>query len=185
MTYWKATVEKPDGTGGWQLVAVFGTDAYPHGGTGQYLHGDTPLDAAKLLLSHVWPIDLREPGRYDNNPNRWREDQAASTGIADHRITIEPGERKWDAPFGAERPEPLVVTVAEMQLAQIRHLAAEAVAARTKADELTGQARAARLDAQHALWRIEQAREGAVRAGVDPGELTKAKRMPRRPKKKS
>ena len=62
--YWKVTVERPDGDGGWTLVGVYGTDDSPVSGTGRHLHGDTPADAAQLLLSHVWPIDLATFNRY-------------------------------------------------------------------------------------------------------------------------
>jgi len=138
VTYWKATVERPDGEGGWQLVGVFGTPTSKATGTGRHLHGDTPLDAARLLLSHVWPINLSEPGRYER-PDVWTRDREASTGIADHRITIEVGDRKWDLEYGKERPEPLVITVAQMQLDAIRRLVAESVTASAKAAELAAQ----------------------------------------------
>lgn len=181
MTYWKATVEKPDGNGGWEPVGLFGTDSSPVKGTGRHLHGDTALAAAQLLLSHVWPIDLGAAGRYEA-PDRYRLDQEAKTGIADHRITVEIGDRKWDLDYGKARPEPLVITVAELRLIEVRRLVAESVEAAAKAEDLAAQARAARQNAQYAKWRIASAVEEAARAGVDTAELTKAKRAPRRKK---
>jgi hypothetical protein len=178
MTYWKATVEKPDGNGGWEPVGVFGTDASPVKSAGRHLHGDTALAAAQLLLSHVWPIDLGEPGRYEK-PDRWKRDQDAKTGIADHRITVEVGDRNWDLDYGKPQPKPLAITVAELRLIEVRQMVAGSVEVTAKAAALTAQAKAARQDAQHAKWRIQSAVEEATRAGVEPAELAKAKRVPR------
>jgi hypothetical protein len=182
MTYWKATVERPDGAGDWQLVGVFGTDAYPTSGTGRHLHGDTALDAAKLLLSHVWPIDIAEPGRYDR-PNRWSLDKEAKTGVADHRITVELSDRPYNLPYGTKvPPEGLVITVAELRLLDLRDLVAAQVKAQATAAELAKQAQTARAEARHAKWRVEEAIREAALAGVDPDQITKAKRVPRRKK---
>lgn len=182
MTYWKATVEKPDGAGGWELVGVFGTDDSPRVGTGRHLHGDSALDAARLLLSHVWPVDLSEPDRYDK-PGVWRRDNEAKTGIADHRITVEISDRPYNMPYGTkERPRGLVITVAELHLLAVRDQVTARVKAQAHADELTKQARTARADAQHAKWRVESAIEEATLAGVDPAQLASAKRAPQRKK---
>lgn len=184
MTYWKATVRRPDGAGGWDVVGVFGTDDSPVAGTGKYLHGDTALEAAQLLLSHVWPIDLATFNKYDG-ADRWKMERQAKTGIADLCITVEVGDRKWDVPYGQPTPEPLTITVAELRLIDIRRMVAESVAASAKAAELARQARIARNDAWYAKRCIEGAVEEATRAGVDEAAVTKAKRVPRAPRKKA
>lgn len=183
MIYWKATVERPDGAGGWTLVGVFGTEDSPVPGIGKHLHGDTPLDAAELLLSHVWPVDLAAFNR-DDFADRWVRERQAKAGIADHRITVEVSDRAWSLPYGTTAPEPLTVTVAELRLIEVRKMVAESVEAVARAAELSKQARTARADAQHSKWRIENAVQEAARAGVDPAELAKAKRVPRQRKTK-
>lgn len=184
MTYWKATVAKPDGAGGWTVVGVFGTDDSPVDGTGKYLHGETALDAAKLLLSHVWPIHLASFNQYVED-DRWVRQQQAKTGIADHRITVEVSDRPYSVPYGQTAPDPLTITVAELRLMEVRQKVAESVALAARAAELASKAEQARGDARQAKWRVEQAVEEAQRAGVDAAELVKAKRRPRQQSKKN
>ncbi len=182
MTYWRATVERPDGAGGWTTVAVFGTPDTPGNGSARHLHGATPLEAATILLRHVWPVNLAD-FNLRKDLGKWRAERAAKTDIADHRITIDVcAENRWSH-FG-EVPEPLVVTVAEMRLAEVRAEVAELVANQAKLAELTEQIRRARGDVQHGRYRVDAAKEEAVRAGVDEAEVKKAGRVPRAPVKK-
>lgn len=114
MTYWRATVERPDGAGGWTVVGVFGTRGTPGEGSARHLHGDTPLDAAQLLLGHVWPVNLAEFNER-KDAGRWADWDKARTGIADHRITVDVDEsRLWSVGHGKPVPEPRTFTVAEI-----------------------------------------------------------------------
>ncbi len=181
MTYWRATVERPDGAGGWTTVAVFGTPDTPGNGTARHLHGDTPLEAAQILLRHVWPINLADFNKRDDI-GMWRDEREAKTNIADHRITIDICEaNRWS--HHGDPPEPLSVTVAELYLAEVRTEVAELAAKQARLAELTEQVRRARGDVQHGRWRVTHAKEDATRAGVAEAEVRKAGRAPRRPAK--
>lgn len=181
MTYWRATVERPEG-GGWIEVGVFGTPDTPGEGSARYLSADAPRDAARLLLSHVWPTNLAEYNKRKDG-DKWRDAIRANTGIADHRITIDVCEAyRWSL-NGKPAPEPQVFTVAELRLADVRTEVQNLADARAKLEELTAQVRQLRGDVRHQEWRVEQAREEAVRAGVEEPEVAKASRLPRQPRK--
>lgn len=186
MTYWRATVEKPDGSGGWIVVGVFGTSATPGVGvsTARYIHGDTALEAAQLVLVHVWPVDLTEFLKRDD-PGRWKDRCEVNTGIADHRITLDVDpERLWSVGYDQPKPEPLTITVAELRLAEVRAEAAALAAAKTKLKDLSEQVRQARSDVRHHTYLTEEAVAEATRAGVVASDVAKARRLPRSTRKK-
>lgn len=184
MTYWRATVEKPDGTGGWIVVGVFGTSDTPGVSTARHIHGDTALQAAQLVLAHVWPVDLTEFLKRDD-PGRWKDRLEANTGIADHRITLDVDpERLWSVGYDQPKPEPLTITVAELRLAEVRAKAAGLAAAKTKLKDLSEQVRQARSAVRHHTYLTEEAAEEATRAGVTAPDVAKASRPPRQPRKK-
>lgn len=186
MTYWRATVEKPDGNGGWVVVGVFGTSATPSVSTARHVHGDTALEAAQLVLAHVWPIDLTEFLKRDvNDPNRWKDEREAKTGIADHRLTLDVDpERLWSAGYGQTKPEPLTVTVADLRLTEVRAKASALAAAKARLKDLNEQVRRARSDVRHHTYLSETAEEEAARAGVAEIDVAKARRPPRQSRKK-
>lgn len=180
--YWRAVVERPDGAGGWIQVGVYGTPDTPGKGIGRYLHAATPMDAARLLLSHVWPVDLGEFNQR-KDPGKWMYEQAL-TGIAEHRITIDVcEENRWSFLDDQTLPGPQTYTVAELRLADVRTEAQALAASRAKLKELTDQVRQARGEVRHKEHRIRFAREEAVRAGVDGAQVAKAARPPRQPRK--
>jgi hypothetical protein len=184
MTYWRATVERPDGNGGWVVVGVFGTMDSPADGSGRYISGATALEAAHLVLSHVWPVDLAEYLRRDEL-DRWKDRIKANTGIADHRITVDVDPaRRWSVDSDQPVPEPLTITVGELRLAEVRAQAAAYAEAQAKLKALNEQVRAARADVKHGKWRIEEAAQVATRAGVPEPDVAKASRPPRQPRKK-
>lgn len=184
MTYWRATVERPNDDGGWTVVGIFGTPETPGSGSSRYIHGDTALDAAQLVLDHVWPVNLAEFNER-KDPGRWRDEHQARTGIADHRITVDVDEsNRWSVGYGRPVPEPFTVTVAELRLAEIRTQAAALADARVKLQELTEQVRKARGDVRHFTYLKERAAENAACAGVPEPDVTKASRTPRQPRKK-
>jgi hypothetical protein len=177
MTYWRARVEKPDGTGGWTLIATFGVDAGPGA---SYIHGDTALAAAHLVLGHHWPVDLVAFNRRDD-PGKWNDYPAANTAIADHRIALDIEEsRRWSVPSGQPVPEPATFTVAELRLETLRAEAAALAADRAKLKALNDQVRLARRDVEHGKYRVEHAAEEALRAGVAEPDVAKASRPPRK-----
>jgi hypothetical protein len=177
--YWRATVERPDGEGGWVTVGVFGTKATPGNTSARYLHGDTALAAAQLLLSHVWPIDLTEFNKRDD-VGKWRFYRDAKKGIAGHRVTVEVSEEhRWSVDYGKPVPPPLTITVAELRLAAIRERAAELVAARAELKELTEKLAKARANVRYHKSLTTGAQEEAEAAGVDQVEITRAARPPR------
>lgn len=184
MTYWRATVERPDGNGGWVTVGVFGTADTPGSGASRHIHGDTALDAARLVLSHVWPVNLDDFLKSEGEPGRWRARDAAKTDIADHRITLDVDPaRLWSA--AASQPEPVTVTVAELRLAEIRDGVAGLAAAKARLDALNDEVRRARADVRHLAYRVEEAVDEATRAGVPEPAVRKARRQPRRTRKSS
>lgn len=183
MTYWRARVERPDGDGGWTRVATFGTPETPGKTSARYLHGDSALAAAQLLLSHVWPVNLTEHNqRYD--PDRWRDARLAETGIADHRITVDVDETNLWSIRDDTGPLTLTITVAELRLTAIRTAVAQLVAEQAKLKELTEQIRIQRSEVRGQAYRKRTAQEEAVRAGVDPAAIAKASRAPRTTKPK-
>jgi hypothetical protein len=185
VTCWRATVEKPDGAGGWTVVGVFGTSASPGSGTARHLGGDTPLEAAQTVLGYVWPVDLAEFLQRDD-PGRWRDRHVAGTGIADHRITLDVDpERLWSVGYGRPQPEPLTVTVAELRLAEVRAKAAALAVAKAELKGLIEQVRRARGDVRHHTYLTEEAVEEATRAGVAVPDVAKAVRPPRQPRRKT
>lgn len=181
MTYWRARVEKPDGNGGWTLVATFGAaDAL----SASYIHGDTALEAAQLVLGHHWPVDLVAFNRRDD-PGKWNDERAANTGIADHRIALDIEEsRRWSVRSGQPVPEPAAFTVAELRLETLRAEAAALAEARAKLKALTDQVRRARRDVEHRRYRTEHAAEEAIRAGVAEPDVARASRPPRQSRRK-
>jgi hypothetical protein len=185
MTYWRATVERPDGDGGWVVVGVFGTPDTPGNGIARYLHGDTALAAAQILLTHVWPFELGSPVD-PNNPGTWWADKVrAYTGIADHRITVEVDDSKpWSIPPGQAWLGPFTVTVAELRLMEIRAQVAALADARATLKELSEQVRRARSDVRICKFRMEEATREALRAGVAERDVTQAARTPSRPRQK-
>lgn len=183
MTYWRATVERPDGDGGWTMVGVFGTADTPGNGSSRHISGDTALEAAQLVLTHVWPVNLAEFLQRDDVPGRWRDEREAKTGIADHRITLDVDPaRRWSV--GYDQPEPLTVTVAELRLAEIRAEAAALADAKAKLKALSDQVRQARSDVRHRTYRTEEATREATCAGVAASDVAKARRLPRLAHKK-
>lgn len=184
MPYWRATVEEPDGGGGWVVVGVFGTSATSGIGSARHINGDTALEAAQLVLGHVWPINLAEFLKRDD-PGRWRDEGEAKTGIADHRLTLDVDpERGWSAGYGKPPPEPLTITVAELRLAEIRVEVKALAEAKAKAKALGEQLREARSDVRHRTYRLEDASSEATRSGVAASDVAKASRPPRRARKK-
>lgn len=172
MTYWKATVERPDGEGGWVVVDVFGVREHPAGGSARHLHGGTAHDAAELLLGHVWPVNLAERLEAKDDPGRWAADREAKVGIADHRITVEP--HSWSVNFGQQAPPAATFTVAELRLDAVRTAAAALARAQAALKELTAQVRRARGDIYYQKFLLRQVGEEAKRAGVDEPAVTKA-----------
>jgi hypothetical protein len=184
MTYWRAKVERPDGNGGWITVGVFGTSATPGTGTARHIHGDTALEAAQLVLGHVWPVNLDEFLKRDDM-GRWKDRFEANTGIADHRITLDVDpERLWWSSDDRPKPEPVTVTVADLRLAEVRARAAELAAAKFKLKTLQEQVKLARSDVTHYTYLTQEAAEAATRAGVAAPDVAKASRPPRQPRKK-
>lgn len=182
MTYWRAMVERPDGTGGWVVVGVFGTSGAPGISTARHLSSSTALEAANLLLGHVWPVDLEEFLKRDD-PGRWKDRRDAETGIADHRITLDVDpERLWSADYGEAKP--LTITVAELRLHRVRAEAAALAGAKDKLKELNDQVRKARNDVHHRTYVLENVVEEATRAGVPETDVAKSSKAPRRPRKK-
>lgn len=185
MTYWRATVEKPDGTGGWIVIGVFGTSATPGVSTARHIHGDTAFQAAQIVLAHVWPVNLEEFLKR-GDPGRWKDRFEANTGIADHRITLDVDpERLWSADYGQPQPEPMTVTVAELHLAEVRAKAAALAAAKATLKDLSEQVRQARSDVRHHTYLAEDAAAEATRAGVAETDVAKASRPPRQSRKKT
>lgn len=179
MTYWKATVDKPDGAGGWITVGVFGTPETPGQSTARYLSATSAVEAIKTVFRHVWPIDLYEYNKR-SDPAKWQDREDAHTGIADHRITVEVNESdRWSVGYDKPLPEPLTMTVGELRLAEIREQVAATAEAKTRVKELTRQLAVARGDARHHAWRREESMRDAVRAGVPEQDVAKAARMPR------
>lgn len=181
MTYWKATVERPDGEGGWVVVDVFGVRDHPAPGSARHLHGDTAHDAAVLLLGHVWPVNLAAFLQAKDDVGRWAADREAKAGIADHRITVEP--HSWSVNFGQPSPPAATFTVAELRLDAVRAAAAELAKAQAALKQLTAQVRRARSDIDYQKYLLTQAGEEAKRAGVDEPAVAKAGYRPRRPPK--
>lgn len=183
MTYWRATVQRPDGAGGWTTVGVFGTPDTPGTGTARYLHGDTARYAAQLVLSHVWPIDLEQFNKREHDSGKWVDRDRAYTGIAEHRIIIDVCEEYlWSVP-GRTAPPPQTFTVAELRLADVHTEVLAFAEAKARLAELTDQVRLARGDVRHKKWRAEEACKEATRAGVAETDIAKARRLPRRPTK--
>jgi hypothetical protein len=182
MTYWRATVERPDGEGGWTVVGVFGTKDTPGKGTARHLHGDTALDAAQLVLDHAWPINLQEHNENDD-PGKWRNYYAVRE-IADYRITLDVTEdNHWSWRGDGPLPGPQSFTVAELRLTAVREKAAELAAAKEKLAEITEQARRAREEVRFAQSLLGGLTDRADRSGVPKDLTAKAARVPRRRKK--
>lgn len=180
MPYWRATVEKPDGAGGWVVVGVFGTPATSGIGTARHLSATTALEAAQTVLVHVWPINLAEFLQRENDPACWKEEREAKTGIADHRITLDVDpERRWSVGHDQPQPETLTITVAELRLAEIRAEVASLAEAKAKLKALNEQVRRARSDVRHYTYRIKETATEATRAGVAAIDVSKATRPPR------
>lgn len=96
MTYWRATVERPDGDGGWIVVGVFGTADTPGIGTSRHISAGSAFEAAQIVLTHVWPVNLEESLKSSNEPGWWRIQTEAKTGIAEHRIRLDVDPaREW------------------------------------------------------------------------------------------
>lgn len=184
MPYWRATVERPDGDGGWVTVGVFGTPDTQDRGSARYINGETALDAARLVLRHVWPVNLAEFNQR-KDMGKWKDECEANTGIADHRITVDIDEsNRWSVQYGQPVPEPLTITIAELRLVELRADAASLADARAKLKALNEQVHQARGDVRHFTYRTEQGAEKAIRAGVAESDVAKARRAPRRPRKK-
>jgi len=179
VTYWRATVERPDGEDTWTTIAVFGTKDTPGNTSARYLHGDTAVAAAQLLLSHVWPVDLTEFNKR-TDPGKWTFYNDARKGIAGHRITVEvTEEHRWSVDYGKPVPDPLTITVAELRLIAIRDHAAQLVDARAKLKELTAQVAKARADVRFHKSLTDRAQRDATDAGVASADITRAARPPR------
>ncbi len=180
--YWKVTVERPDGDGGWTVVEVFGAADHPAGNFARHLSGDTALAAAEHLLSWVWPVDVAEfVSAKDYTESRLAAKARAESGIADHRLVVEvDASRYWSLRYGAPLPAAETFSVGELRLARVRAAAADLAAARAELDKLVEQVEKARMDVRYHERGVEGAAQRAVLAGVAAEDVAEAKRLPRR-----
>lgn len=129
--FYRVEVQRPAG-GGWETVHVYA-----------HAYGAGPEQAAWSVLRHHWPVNIHDRGELGTFTTRRRAALAQADG---YRMRLIPASHNRTGPR-----EPVAFTFVEVELAEVRRLAAR----RRQARAVRAAAYKAYEDAKRAEWMVD------------------------------